>query len=66
VNPTNIEHVVPVAHSKPVRLDAWRWEGVVDFDEYREQVLAREARRARLAIEAYARKLVEPTSRGFA
>jgi hypothetical protein len=44
--PTNIEQVTPAAPSRPVRLDAWRWAGVVGFDAYRAKVLADEAARA--------------------
>jgi hypothetical protein len=43
---TCVEDVIPTHPDGESRLDGWRWEGVMGFDEYRAAVLAREAERA--------------------
>jgi hypothetical protein len=42
---TVVRKVVPVP-GRIDRIDAWRWEGVLDFDAYCAKVLADEAARA--------------------
>ncbi len=59
---TKIELVQP-APVGSVRLDAWRWQGVVGFDAYRARVLEQEALRAQRAVEAYTAALYEPSLR---
>jgi hypothetical protein len=44
--PTNIEEVTALAPSRPVRLDAWRWNGVATYDSYLAHVLRQDADRA--------------------
>lgn len=65
MNPTLIEQVMPVpAPSGLVRLDAWRWQGVLGFDAYRARVLEQEVLRAsQRAVEAYTAELVTPSLR---
>lgn len=61
---TNIEEfTVRQPSGKPVRLDEWRWAGVLGFDEYLAHIKRAEAARA---ARAYTETLYVPTSRGLA
>lgn len=56
---TKIE-LVQVAPAGCVRVDAWRWQGVVGFGAYRARVLAQESARA---AQAHTARLYEPSLR---
>lgn len=44
--PTRIEEVTPVTPCRTPRLDEWRWEGVLGYEEYLETIIRRDSERA--------------------